>query len=280
MSPLPDVPLPDVDAVGDAIREVAATEIMPRFGRLDDTEIWKKPAGGTVTAADTASEKRLGSALAGLLPGSVILGEEGAEADPAVFARLAGADPVWIVDPLDGTSNFAAGKQPFTMIVALAIAGEIRAGWIFDPNADAMVMASLGGGAWLDGERISLATPTAPAAMSGSLGGRLRRIDAVRVSFASVSNAACCGFEYLSLARGDMHFAHYRRLKPWDHAAGLLIHGEAGGFAAFLDGTGYDPAHPAPPVPGVLKNGGLLVAPDEGSWSDVAAILRPALATL
>ena len=273
-------PLPDIQAVGAAIREVAACEIMPRFRRLKDEEIWRKPAGGVVTVADTASETRLGAALSRLIPGSVILGEEGAEENPQVFERLGGEAPVWIVDPLDGTSNFAAGKTPFAVIVAFAVTGEVRAGWIYDPIEDVMMTATLGGGAWIGAQRISVTAPAPPASMTGALSGRLRRDQALCRSFDTVTNAGCCAFEYLALARGDMHFAHYRRVKPWDHAAGWLIQREAGGFAASLDGSAYHPTHPAAPAPGVAANGGLLLAPDEGSWSEVAKILRHAIAAL
>ena len=91
----------DLDRVARIIREVAEAEILPRFGRLADHDAWEKRAGSVVTVADQAAEERLEEALLALAPGSVALGEEAAEQDPAIFERLLDDDPVWIIDPVD-----------------------------------------------------------------------------------------------------------------------------------------------------------------------------------
>ncbi len=260
------------------IRDVAAEEIMPRFRQLADEDVWNKQAGSVVTVADLASEARLDTGLSDLLSGSVVVGEEATEKDPAILERLAGEAPVWIIDPVDGTSNFAGGKPDFAVIVALSIAGETVGGWIHDPVNDITAFAERGGGAWLasgsaEKTRLDLnAACTAPADMRGSLSGRLRRETDIAENFAAVSNLRCCGAEYLALYRGELHFAHYRRLKPWDHLAGHLIHREAGGYNACLDATTYDPLAPA--------EGGLLMAPDRAVWENIAGLLRQALAAL
>src|SRR5690242_20515707 len=109
--------LPDSDRVARLIAETAAAEIMPRFEKLERHEIQEKRPGDLVTVADLAAERRLSLVLQDLLPGSRIVGEEAVAADPCVLAALAEADPVWLIDPIDGTGNFAAGKPIFAVIV-------------------------------------------------------------------------------------------------------------------------------------------------------------------
>jgi fructose-1,6-bisphosphatase/inositol monophosphatase family enzyme len=262
----------DAARVGELLRAVAAEEIMPRFRQLGDEEVWHKRPGNVVTIADTESERRLKSALTALVPGSATLGEEEAEHGDVVLGRLHDDAPLWIIDPLDGTSNFAAGKDRFAVIVAYAIDGIARAGWILDPVNDRLASAEEGGGAWLDGERARVTAAPSLAEMRGSLGGRLRRDAALCGRFAAVINAGSCGIEYIELAAAAIDFAHYRRLKPWDHAAGELIHREAGGFAACLDRRPYRPAAPG--------EGGLLLAADRDAWRAIAEVLEPVVAAL
>lgn len=245
---------------------------MPRFRQLAEGEVWEKRPGNVVTVADTESERRLRSALTALVPGSVTLGEEEAEAGESVLERLRGEAPVWIIDPLDGTSNFAAGKSRFAVIVAYAVGGFARAGWILDPVNDRLASAEEGGGAWLDGTRVRVTSPATIGQMRGSLGGRLRRNATLCAHFGAIFNAGSCGIEYIELAGAGLDFAHYRRLKPWDHAAGELIHREAGGYATCLDARRYMPAAPG--------DGGLLLAPDRESWHAITDILAPAVAAL
>lgn len=272
-SPLGSIyPTPDIAAVGAVIREVAESEILPRFRELSDKEVWHKQAGSVVTVADTAAEQRLTRALGAMTPGAHFLAEENAEDNPGVLDHLLGGDPVWIIDPIDGTANFAAGRENFVVIVAYFVGGEVRSGWIHDPLKNVTVTAEQGGGAWSGDRRLAVAAPAAVADMRGALRGRLRRETDVAEKFADVFTLRSCGAEYLSLAAGECHFSHYRSLKPWDHMAGELIHREAGGFAACLDGAPYRAAAPG--------EGGLLLAPDDGSWNALADILRPAVASL
>ena len=112
----------------------------------------KSSPNDLVTDADIASERVLTAALSALLPGSRVVGEEAADADPQTLNWLAGPAPVWLVDPVDGTVNFAQGRECFAVVIALCIGGTTIAGWIYDPINALMVRARCGEGAWLEAE--------------------------------------------------------------------------------------------------------------------------------
>ena len=265
--------IPDLEQVAAIIREVAQDELLSRFQALAKGEIWEKPRGGTVTIADMESERRLKSALSDLVFGSVVLAEEDAEENPASIGCLKENAPVWIVDPLDGTKNFAAGNDAFAIIVAYFHQGAVRAGWILEPATGRIAIAEEGAGAWND-EGPLKAAPSAPTEhQKGFLGNRIRRNEDITARFGDLVNLRCRGIEYMALASGALHFAHYRNLKPWDHAAGDLIVREAGGHVAGFDSRArYQPANP--------DYNGLLVASDERSWLKIVDLLRPAVAAL
>ncbi|MGE0117416.1 MAG: inositol monophosphatase [Dongiaceae bacterium] len=264
---------PPADRVAGLIEEAAAAEIMPRFRRLAAGDVRQKSPGDLVTVADEAVEARLSPLLTALVPGSIVLGEEAAAADPSLLDHLFGERPVWIVDPVDGTSNFAEGRPAFSLIVALVLAGRIEAGWIHDPIAGRMAMAAAGEGAWLGGRRLQVATaPADVGAMAGVLlagffGSRDlgRRVEMRRGRVRAMRSLRSAGLEYLRLVTGEMHFSLFTKLMPWDHAAGVLLHREAGGHAGYLEGGAYEPA--------AMTRSGLLLAPDPDSWHRLHATL-------
>src|SRR3546814_334571 len=146
----------DMDRVTALIREVAAEEIVPRFARLGRNDVVEKTPGDLVTVADLASEKRFGETLPKMLVGSRVLGEEAVANNPGLLSMLDEGQPVWVVDPLDGTGNFSAGLPIFTVIVALVVGGEVRAGWIHDPLNGRMAVAHKGEGTFVDGHRVRI----------------------------------------------------------------------------------------------------------------------------
>jgi fructose-1,6-bisphosphatase/inositol monophosphatase family enzyme len=261
-------PLPDLDRVARLIRDTAAAEILPRFRMLGSEDIREKGPGDLVTIADLEAERRLSAALPALAPGSVVLGEEAVAQDRSRLALLAGEAPVWVIDPVDGTANFAKGQEGFAVIIAYVHAARLRAGWIYDPLGDVMVMAAAGAGAWSAGTRLAVAGERAAAAMTGAAYGRTkagpRAAQALRDSgrVGSVRNHGCSGIEYLEIALGRTDFSLHSRSLPWDHAAGMLITREAGGIADFLDGSAYDPRIADRPV---------LAAASRLAWDTVAA---------
>ena len=110
---------PDNFAVARLMREVASEEVLPRFRNLSEDDISEKYAGELVTVADERAEAALETGLGALVPGSVVIGEELTARDPEVLDAMDNHDgPMWIVDPVDGTQNFADGKTCFAMIVA------------------------------------------------------------------------------------------------------------------------------------------------------------------
>ena len=260
----------DPEKVAEHIRETALAEILPRFRLLRREDIREKAPGDFVTLADVESERQLTQRLGSLLPGSVVLGEEAAAQDRGRFALLAGAAPVWVIDPVDGTANFARGQPGFAVIVALIEAAAVRAGWIYDPLGDVMVIAQAGAGAWSAGRRLATAAEVPPAELVGAAYGRARSGPrAAQVLSQSgrvgvVRNRGCSGLEYLDIALGHAHFSLHSRSLPWDHAAGMLITAEAGGVAGFLDGTPYDPRIADRPV---------LAAANAVAWSTVSEIV-------
>jgi fructose-1,6-bisphosphatase/inositol monophosphatase family enzyme len=244
----------DMEKVAALIRETAEAVILPRFRMLKQEEIREKKPGDFVTVADLDSERMLTERLLAALPGSTVLGEEAAAADASRLGLLAGEAPVWVIDPIDGTANFARGQEGFAVILALVERAELCAGWIYDPLGEAMVMAEAGGGAWSEGRRLAVATEAEPLQMIGAAYGRTvagpRAAQALADSgrVAAVKNLGCSALEYSTVAQGRAHFTLHSRSLPWDHAAGILIVREAGGLADFLDGTAYDPRIPDRPV--------------------------------
>lgn len=256
-----------IDEVGSLLREVAATAILPVFRRLDDADVGEKAPGEVVTVADRRSEQLLGAGLERLLPGSVVVGEEGVAADPTILDRLHGDAPVWVVDPLDGTANFAAGQRPFAVMVALRQAGATRAAWILDPMADSLAVAERGSGAYVDGVPLRTQVGQPPvAALSGAVS-RYLPAELRATMTAGLGRLGevgpgqhCAGFEYPRVATGAQDFVLFWRTLPWDHLPGVLLVEEAGGFARRFDGDRYDPTD---------DRQGLLVAANEAIWATV-----------
>jgi fructose-1,6-bisphosphatase/inositol monophosphatase family enzyme len=261
-----------IDQVSDLIREVATTIVLPRFRHLSAAEVHEKVPGDLVTIADQESEQALITGLTALLPGSVVVGEESVAADPAVLDKVGNDGKVWIVDPVDGTNNFAAGKTPFAVMVALLRDGEPAASWILDVVEDKMTTAEAGSGAWLDGVRLKCRTDDAPAAtLDGSanphyLPADLRaEVDLNRHRLGRVTvGAHCAGWEYPALVTDVQQFALFWRILPWDHVPGSLIVRESGGTVLHLDGSQYKPTD---------NDRGLLIAPNDDIWRTVRETL-------
>jgi fructose-1,6-bisphosphatase/inositol monophosphatase family enzyme len=263
-----------LDQVADLIREVAATEVLPRFQHLTSDEIVQKSPGDLVTIADKESEKALTRGLTALLPDSEVVGEEAVAADPRVIDRMSDGGAVWIVDPVDGTNNFAAGKTPFAVMVALMQDGEAVASWILDPITDRLTVAETGSGAYRDGVRLKTRTDDpGVAALRGAVAGkylppRLReRAQTNAHAFGEIHGGHhCAGYEYPSIATDEQQFAVFWLVLPWDHVPGTLIIRESGGAVGHLDGSPYLPAQ---------DKRGLLVAANEDIWHTVRDGLFP-----
>ena len=110
--PLSGWGLSQMDEVEQVIRQVVDTAVLPAFGHLRAADITEKSPGELVTVADRRAEEALQDQLTRLLPGSTVVGEEGVGRDPGTATRLRGSAPVWVIDPIDGTENFIAGRGP------------------------------------------------------------------------------------------------------------------------------------------------------------------------
>ena len=227
-----------------AMQAASQRAILPRYRHLGSGDISSKAADDVVTVADHEAEAILAEHLSRLLPDAAIVGEEAAHADPAVLDRLGGS-LCWIVDPLDGTNNFAAGKEPFGVLVALANAGETIAGWIYDCLSGRFCHAVRGGGAYINGERTFArpGTEQPPVAAISLIFLDPAEREKIRAHIAPyyrlVDIPRCAAEQYPRLVLGQNDVSIFQRTLPWDHAAGILFLNEAGGKAARPDGSAY-----------------------------------------
>ena len=266
----------DLAVVADLLAEVSAVEIMPRFRRLAAGDIRAKAGPlDLVTEADEAAERAISAGLRRRFPGCVVVGEEATAADPGLLAAIGGPGLVFVVDPVDGTSNFAAGLPLFACMAAAIADGAVVGAAIHDPVSGSRALARAGEGAWMleaDGRRVELrvAPPAEVADMAGSVSWRYlpeplkSRVCSHLPRVAACWDYRCAGHEYRMVAAGQCDFLMFNRLMPWDHAAGWLLHREAGGYSAQFDGTAYRP---------VVTGGGLLCAADRASWEALRAAL-------
>ncbi|MGP1282752.1 MAG: inositol monophosphatase family protein [Parasphingopyxis sp.] len=226
------------------MRSVATEIVLPRFQRLADDDVAEKAPGDLVTIVDHESESRIAEGLARLLPEARIVGEEAATKNPALLDTL-DRDMVWLVDPLDGTSNFAEGKSPFALMIALLADGETQAGWIFDPLTPRICYAERGRGAYLNGERI--ASQTSPHTLPLAALGLHFMSEEQQQAFAARADGKlkivpiprCAGEQYPRVVLGQNDVALFAKSYPYDHAAGSLFLEEAGGKTAWSDGAAY-----------------------------------------
>jgi fructose-1,6-bisphosphatase/inositol monophosphatase family enzyme len=261
------------EAVGALLRQVAAEVVMPAFRRLARHEIAEKSPGEVVTRVDREAEARLHDALAALGTGARVIGEEAAAEDPTLLAH-AGKGLVWLVDPLDGTANFAAGRHPFGLMVALVADGLPEAAWIYDPVRARLCHARRGQGAFIDGVRVQCRPAPSVATLATQFMSAPERsavTEAAARQFTLEPIPRCAAASYPRLVEGRHAMALFQRILPWDHAAGVLFLEEAGGIATHWDGSPYRVGGAAP---------GLLVAADPAGWIAAHRVLAPVLATV
>jgi fructose-1,6-bisphosphatase/inositol monophosphatase family enzyme len=233
--------------VEDFVRRAVADEVMPRWRQLGEGDVAVKTGPhDVVTIADQRTEERLARELTGLLPGSVVVGEEAVHANPAVYEALHGDRPVWIVDPVDGTRQFVRGEDRFCTLVALARHGEVLASWTYAPVWDLLAYARLGGGAWLDGERLWAGAPesggplhVATSHPDFTTDAQKRALLGLNTDGVAARPCVSAGLEYLAVARGELDAVAFSWEAAWDHAPGLLLIAEAGGAHVTVAGEPF-----------------------------------------
>jgi len=254
--------------VTDAMREVAETIILPRFNQLAEGDVRSKTnPRDLVTIADEEGELALTPVLRDLLPGSLVIGEEAAAADPKVLEHLLSEDYVWIIDPIDGTSNFVHGRAAFAVMVALVRNGETVLGWIHEPLENRTLVGEHGAGTrrFSDGKSVIMrVVPPQSLDLSGMVAALYNPACApLKNSFARLSRLGSAAHDYWALVENRLHVMCYAWLKPWDHAAGVLIHREAGGYNCLTSSVPYNAAR--------ANQTGLLAAPTREIWDAIRA---------
>ncbi|MGR3269337.1 inositol monophosphatase [Thalassococcus profundi] len=211
----------------------AGRSLVKDFREVENLQVSMKGAGDFVSRADLAAEKILREELMGARPTYGWLAEESGETD--------GQDPTrrWIVDPLDGTTNFLHGLPHWAISIALEHKGQIVAGVVFDPAKDEMFYAEKGSGAWLnDSKRMRVSGRTrmieaifatgVPFAAKHTLPATLKDLAKLMPECAGVRRYGSAALDLAYVAAGRYDGYWERELKIWDIAAGLLIASEAG----------------------------------------------------
>ncbi len=233
---------PDIEKLKSLVKVAAKDELLKDFGH---TEFEYKQDGSVITPADLAMQARLERELKLHWPVYDILGEEMTEQQQLAVIANAATDEssgYWCIDPLDGTSNYAAGLPFFAVSIALIIDGQQQLGLIYDPVRDEMFTAISGQGAYLNDQRIDhsqmVFADNKPVVAEIDLK-RLPEKLAVKLVtesiFASQRNIGSSAIDWCWMAAGRFDVYLHGGQKMWDYAAGSLIFREAGGHSISLD---------------------------------------------
>ena len=265
-----NIPHQEVEAL---LREASEEKIMPLWKNLNSDDVSEKTLDEIVTIADQSCELFLTERLPKLLAGSLVLGEESVHKDPTLMAGLQSDAPVWVIDPLDGTGNFVSGNPPIAIMVCLIHNGVTLGAWVLNPLEGTLTHAEKGGGAFEGDTRLHVTPSVQPlsnlcgALLTKFLPDHLRpTAEAAASYFLGTERTKCAGYDYNAFAKNDMQFLFYYRTLVWDHAPGILIAEEAGGFVRRLDGTSYTP---------VDTREGLLCASNCEMWETIQKTLVP-----
>ena len=238
----PDLPLETCVA---AVRAAAA--IVGAAAKNRSSLRWeKKQSSDFVTEVDRTAEREIDATIRARFPGATIVGEELSPGDRN-SAGFTSAELSFVVDPLDGTTNFLHGYPQYAVSVAALAQGKLQAGAVLDVTADELFTATAGGGAFLNGARISVSEIDDPGrALIGTgfpfkrhelLPRYLAQFDRVTRGTAGVRRAGSAAIDLASVASGRFDGFWELDLAPWDVAAGILLVREAGGVVTDLSGT-------------------------------------------
>jgi myo-inositol-1(or 4)-monophosphatase len=230
----------------------------------------EKGRADLVTEADLNAQEAIRAALLTRFPGHQFLGEEGGQGQPRPGP---GAPPTWIVDPLDGTTNYVHDCPAYCVSVGLEVAGELVVGVIFDPRQNELFAAARGRGATLNGRPLRtsgtdrLGDALLASGFPPDLHGQERQLDwwryfSLRARSLRRTGSTALNLAYVAAGRYDGYWAWDNN--AWDVAAGVVLVREAGGVVTAIDGGRYDhhdrpclasngPLHPA--LLGGLRDG-------------------------
>ena len=238
--------LPDyLDAACEAARRAA--------GVLEDWrrrfQVREKGRFDLVTDADLASQRAIYEYLAGRFPAHAFLGEE----DAKHHRPGPDAPPTWVIDPIDGTTNYVHDCPLYCVSIGLQVAGEMVVGVILDPSRQELFRAAKGHGAWLGDRRLrtSAAAGLGEALLATGFPPDLRgqertlewwRYFSLRAQALRRTGSTALNMAYVAAGRFDAYYAYDNHV--WDVAAGVVLVREAGGAISNIDGTDYDPYTP------------------------------------
>ena len=210
------------------------------FGEVENLQVSRKGPGDFVSAADKRAEDIIREELEFARPGYGFLLEES--------GAIEGSDPShrWIVDPLDGTSNFLHGIPIFAISIALERNGQLVAGLVFNPISDELYTAERGKGAFLNDRRLRVAGRSAlelsvigtgiPHIGRGDHDLSIRELRAIMSEVAGIRRCGAAAIDLAWIAAGRLDGFWEHALEPWDMAAGMVLIREAGGFVTDIDG--------------------------------------------
>lgn len=244
----------------------AGRSLVKDFREVENLQVSRKGAGDFVSRADIAAEKIIRDELMEARPNYGWLGEE---SDP-----VEGKDPTrrWIVDPLDGTTNFLNGLPHWAISIALEYKGDIVAGVIFDAAKDELFFAEKGAGAWMNETRLrasgksrvseALFGTSIPASGRPYLPETLQDLARILPQTAGVRHHGASALDLAYVAAGRFDGFWQRHLKPWDVAAGMILVREAGGLISPVD------------IEGDILQDGSIIASNEPLFDSFARIVR------
>lgn len=227
-----------LERLREIVISAAREELLPRFARV---KRGRKMDGSVITEADLVVQRRIAGALLAHWPDTLFLGEE----MPAVEqdTLLQAGKPLWCLDPLDGTSNFAAGIPFFSVSLALLEQGRVMAGIVYDPVRDECFTALHGQGARLNGAKLSAVRAGLTLRQATGLvdfkrlPGELAVRLVTEIPYASQRSFGSVALDWCWVAAGRCHVYLHGRQNIWDYAAGHLVLQEAGGYSATLSGA-------------------------------------------
>lgn len=261
------------DDVLDILRANTQKNILPYFKALKQDQIREKNPGDLVTDADEASELFLAEQLRKLIPYSQVVGEEAVAKDKKVLELINDDTLVWVIDPIDGTYNFAHGRSKWGVLLSLVHKNEVIFGVLYDVLNEEFIFAKRGEGAYFlrsDGDinQIKLQKKDSDIkAYIGHVGGRQAwHFKKMNGLCREIRNIRCSLHDSWALLTGEIDFTLHPTVTAWDHSAPFLAVEEAGGYIR----AGWDKQRFSSKV---IGHGCLLATYDEEKWNELATAL-------